>query len=77
MAASLCNYDAIVFTETFLNSEIYSSDIFSDNIVYRCDRSKANRNKLCGCRVLVAVSITLRSAIVSFEIDLITEEIWI
>lgn len=79
LAASLCNYDVIVFTETFLNSEIYNNEIFNDNyIVYRCDRSSKNSCKQSGGGVLVAVSIALRSSKVTFEIDDLTnEELWI
>lgn len=51
-----CDFDIIALSETWLNSSIYDSEMFtSDFTVYRCDRSATKSGLEMGCGVLLAV----------------------
>lgn len=78
LAVLSSDYDVIIFTETFLDKFINDSELFGNNyLVYRCDRSPVNSNKLSGGGVLVAIASKLSSVLVSFVIEPLTEEIWV
>jgi hypothetical protein len=55
---SICNFDIVVLTETWLSSKVMSSELFDDRyVVFRRDRkSKANNRVEVGGGVLIAVS---------------------
>lgn len=62
MACSDASYDIYAFTETWLNSNTVSRQIFGmDFSVYRTDRSRATSPKNSGGGVLLAVRATFRS----------------
>ena len=51
-----CNYDIIAFSETWLHSSIYDSELFhSDFVVYRCDRTAQTSTFSRGGGVLISV----------------------
>lgn len=55
-------FQIYVLCETWLNSEILSTEFFNDNyVVYRCDRSNLNSIKSTGGGVLVAVHKSIKS----------------
>ncbi|XP_055632392.1 uncharacterized protein LOC129772887 [Toxorhynchites rutilus septentrionalis] len=62
---SCCDYDIIVFTETWLKSDICNTELTSDYTVFRCDRNEATSNHSRGGGVLVAVKPTLHCTAVS------------
>lgn len=64
------SYDVYVFTETYLNSNICSSELFNDSfVVFRHDRILSNTPKSDGGGVLIAV----KNKFISVEIVLPTD----
>lgn len=76
---SHCNYDLIIFTETWLNNSVLSSELFIDKYkVYRRDRnsSKYCQTKSDGGGVLIAVSNKIQSRrITQWESE--HEDLWL
>ena len=63
-ATSDNEYDVLAFTETWLNANIYSSEIFSNNmLVFRSDRNYIDTAKTRGGGVLLAISNTFNSVL--------------
>ncbi|XP_055622381.1 uncharacterized protein LOC129765949 [Toxorhynchites rutilus septentrionalis] len=52
---SSCDYDVIVFTETWLKDDIESCEISSDYVLFRCDRNELTSQYSRGGGVLIAV----------------------
>lgn len=76
LAISGCDYDVIVFTETWLCDNINNCELFGSNyIVYKCDRSSLNSTKKIGGGVLIAVKINISSSVVICDSS--NEEIWV
>nr|XP_029713615.1 uncharacterized protein LOC115257802 [Aedes albopictus] len=50
-----CDYDVLVFTETWLTKEISSAEISPDYTLFRCDRSELTSEHTRGGGVLIAV----------------------
>ena len=50
-----CDYDVIVFTETWLREDIDSTEISSDYVLFRCDRSALTSQHARGGGVVIAV----------------------
>lgn len=57
---SSCDYDVLVFTETWLRDDIDSTEISPDYTFFRCDRSRVNSQHARGGGVLIAVKHHLR-----------------
>lgn len=58
-------FSVIALTETWLTSEIHSSEFTNDNyMVYRCDRNSCNSVKSAGGGVMMAVINRLKSLLV-------------
>ena len=56
MSSIACVYEIIAFSETWLNSSIYDSELFhSDFVVYRCDRTAQTSTFSRGGGVLISV----------------------
>ena len=55
-----CDYDVIVFTETWLREDIDSSEISADYVLFRCYRSAFTSRHARGGGVLIAVKNRLR-----------------
>ena len=56
IASIACSYDIISFSETWLHSSIFDSELFhSDFVVYRCDRSVQSSVYSRGGGVLISV----------------------
>lgn len=72
-----CNYDVICLTETWLNGNIFSGELFGDGyMVYRRDRESSSSIKSDGGGVLIAVKTSIRSTrCTEFETD--AEDVWI
>lgn len=61
-----CDYDIICLTETWLNSTVHDSELFSDSfIVYRHDRSLLNSSKSDGGGVLIGVRKSINSQLIN------------
>ncbi|CAH2084216.1 unnamed protein product [Euphydryas editha] len=71
------NYKVIALTETWLNSSIYSKELFDNRyVVYRRDRLCSQIGKQDGGGVLIAISRELSSSrIVNWESDI--ESLWV
>lgn len=69
---SIIDYDIYIFTETWLNSTIFSSELFDSNLfnVFRCDRREAFRRS--GGGVLIACNASLPAQ--SYNLDDINEQ---
>lgn len=73
-----CSYDVIVFSETWLNSNIFDNELFDSRyVVYRRDRQMVGKeSKLIGGGVLIAVSRKLQSnRLMQYESE--CEDIWV
>ncbi|XP_058811040.1 uncharacterized protein LOC131675929 [Topomyia yanbarensis] len=78
LAVSEAEYDIIVLTETWLNEQIYSAQLFGHQYaVFRTDRSHLNSRKTRGGGVLVAVSLKLNSYIDPATISNTLEQLWV
>lgn len=65
LASLNCDYDVIVFVETWLSVDFADTEILNDNyIIYRNDRHSCNSSKLIGGGVLIAVAKRLHSTCV-------------
>lgn len=63
-----CNWSIIAFTETWLNSSVHNSELFTaDYNVFRADRDYANTNYNRGGGVLLAVDINLCASLVDLS----------
>ncbi|XP_058827923.1 uncharacterized protein LOC131687854 [Topomyia yanbarensis] len=69
-------YDMYVFTETWLNSNTLSKQIFGSS-VYRQDRNNDNSSKQSGRGVLIACSTKFKSRLVSLSNCGSIEQTWI
>ncbi|XP_055604965.1 uncharacterized protein LOC129753190 [Uranotaenia lowii] len=75
LSAREADYDVIVLTETWLNDEIFSQQLFGDVYdVYRNDRDALTTGKRRGGGVLIAVANRWNSLQVSIHTDL--EMLW-
>ena len=78
VAAYDAESDVIVLTETWLNDEILSSQLFSQRYtVYRKDRDSIRSGKSRGGGVLIAVSNRLTSSRCTVRVDDDIEQLWI
>lgn len=70
LAATACNHNIIVLTETWLNPSHFSEEFLpSKYLVYRCDRSSANSRYSRGGGVLTAVSTSHQSTAIPLQRD--------
>lgn len=71
------DFDIIVFTETWLNKSVYSSEFIDNRYnVYRRDRESSNTSKLDGGGVLIAVTKRINSyRMTTWETKL--EDLWV
>lgn len=77
LACSDSSYDIFAFTETWLNDNTLSQQIFGPSyVVYRLDRSRQNSNKLSGGGVLLAVNSKLVSRELFAPDGRTVEQIW-
>lgn len=73
----LCNYDVIVFTETWLNESVMSGEVLDDRfIVYRRDRCLKSAGKLDGGGVLIGVRKYLNSYRRP-KLESVSEDLWV
>lgn len=78
LATSDADYDVIVLTETWLNDQIFSSQLFGDlYTVYRKDRNAEITGKKRGGGVIVAVSNRLKSVDVTLPAHDQLEQLWV
>ncbi|XP_058456483.1 uncharacterized protein LOC131433893 [Malaya genurostris] len=78
LAVSDAEYDIIVLTETWLNDQIFSVQLFGHlYAVYRSDRSPLNSHKTRGGGVLIAVSKKFSSSIDQTFISVSLEQLWV
>ncbi|XP_055543103.1 uncharacterized protein LOC129728677 [Wyeomyia smithii] len=78
LATTSADYDIIVLTETWLNDEINSVQLFGDTYaVYRNDRDAVATRRKRGGGVLIAVSTKLRSSRSSSRVDNSIEHLWV
>ena len=71
-------YDCIIITESWLDSQIPSSQLFGiDYTVYRTDRCSTNSTKARGGGVIVAVRRSLASALLIEAMDDSLEQLWV
>lgn len=61
MTLSACDYDVVVFTETWLNDNIMDTELTNEYVIYRCDRSPATSQFRRGGGVLIGVKRHLQS----------------
>ena len=62
-----CEYDILIFTETWLRADIESDEISSDYVFYRCDRSELTSHHSRGGGVLISVKKSLKCEHVLLE----------
>ncbi|XP_053686370.1 uncharacterized protein LOC128735916 [Sabethes cyaneus] len=77
---SVCDteFDIIILTETWLNDQICSPQLFGTNYtVYRNDRDPESTGKKRGGGVLIAVSNRLSSSRISVEVQCEVEQLWV
>ncbi|XP_053686651.1 uncharacterized protein LOC128736195 [Sabethes cyaneus] len=78
LAATECDYDVMVLTETWLDDHIHSVQLFGNLFnVYRCDRNRNNSNKTRGGGVLIAVSTRLISFVHPTPVCDTIEQLWV
>ncbi|XP_053699013.1 uncharacterized protein LOC128745983 [Sabethes cyaneus] len=78
LAATECDYDAIVLTETWLDDQFHSAQLFGSFFnVHRCDRNHLNSTKTRGGGVLVAVSTRLISYVDPTPVSDKIEQLWV
>lgn len=66
ISSTSCDYDMIVLTETWLNSNKFSAEFFDPRFtVYRKDRCDSNINAIQGGGVLIAIDSKYDSEIVT------------
>lgn len=74
------NYKIIALTETFLNSQVSTSELFPDSYnVFRCDRNLEASGRMSGGGVLVAVSNEIQCNRLN-NMDIVTdvmETVWV
>ena len=71
-------YDCIVLTESWLDSQICSSQLFGDHYtVYRSDRCSRNSTKVTGGGIVIAVRRSLSSALLVDAMDETLEQLWV
>lgn len=74
VALASCDYDVIVFTETWLKDDILDSELTDCYKLYRCDRNSATSQFRRGGGVLIGVKTGLMSTSVTFSEDAILEQ---
>ncbi|XP_055527695.1 uncharacterized protein LOC129720266 [Wyeomyia smithii] len=62
---SSCDYDVLVFTETWLRPDIIDSELSSDYSLFRCDRSERTSELSRGGGVLIAIKNNITSTLIS------------
>ena len=73
-----CDYDVIVLTETWLDTNINSVQLFGNVFsVYRCDRNRQNSTKTRGGGVLIAVARHLTSCVDPTPVSSTLEQLWV
>ena len=78
LAALDAEYDIIVYTETWLNDEINSAQLFGEKYtVYRNDRNTITTGKKRGGGVLIGVSNKISSSESTSTVDDSVEHIWV
>lgn len=59
------DYDVIILSETWLDSEIYNFELILNNYtIYRCNKSIFTSSKTFGVGVLIVVKSTLSSSVI-------------
>ena len=77
LALSDCAYDIYCFSETWLNDNTVSNQLFGTGYtVYRTDRSPLNSNKSSGGGVLLAVRSSFITQLVHPPASAASEEVW-
>lgn len=59
LSLSACDFDIVVFTETWLHADIASSELSCNYVIYRCDRNASNSCLQRGGGVLIAIKSEL------------------
>ncbi|XP_053698516.1 uncharacterized protein LOC128745465 [Sabethes cyaneus] len=78
LAFSDCCYDVYALTETWLNQNTTTSQLFNDSYsVYRQDRSRSNSCKSTGGGVLLAVRSGFKSCAVNPPNSSVVEQFWV
>lgn len=78
LAVADSEYDVIVLTETWLDNQILSTQLFGDSYaVFRTDRNPLNSRKLRGGGVLIAVSSRLCCSAEPSQVSDTLEQIWV
>ncbi|XP_053686506.1 uncharacterized protein LOC128736048 [Sabethes cyaneus] len=78
LAASDCDYDVVVLTETWLDECLYSAQLFGNGFaVHRTDRNPLNSRKTRGGGVLIAVSTRWNSYIDPTPVSNAIEQLWV
>lgn len=70
IAVSLCSYDLLIFSETWLVASINSAELgFMNYTVYRFDRNPATSDSQRGGGVLIAVINSIKSTLIDTKLD--------
>lgn len=78
LAVTECDYDIIVLTETWLDDEILSPQLFGSSYrVFRNNRNEQNSDKIRGGGVLIAVSIRMDSIPDPTPVCATLEQLWV
>lgn len=65
-------FDVIAFSETWLSSYIFNSEMnFTNYTIYRCDRSSYNNSSSRDGGVLIAINSTLKSKVLNVSVNCI------
>lgn len=64
LVLSSCDYDIIVFTETWLRDDISNAELTSNYVLHRCDRNSLTSNLTRGGGVLIGVHRSLQCSII-------------
>lgn len=59
-ALSVCDYDIVVLTETWLNKNVLDAELTDEYVIHRCDRSASTSQCLRGGGVLIGVKKNIR-----------------
>lgn len=65
-ALSVCDYDVVVLTETWLNENVLDSELTDEYVIYRRDRSVLTSERLRGGGVLIGIKKNITSNVIDF-----------
>lgn len=78
LAVTACHYDVIILTETWLDAQILSPQLFGNSYtVFRNDRNQQNSRKARGGGVLIAISSRIRCCGEPSPVHESLEQIWV